>query len=174
MRKVFYELVYKCNKRFSLCSDESVDYFDKHFIGKRMKKDFPRPKFELSLGRRPILDFISLVNWVPVISERAKAILEPLIKEDCQIFELATIREKKLYVINVLSSVRGFEDPTAGERSIFTGASSTSSSVFVNQAFADLVVSEKLYGACFVDPDPDRDGYYLIAEGFNDLEKFYI
>jgi hypothetical protein len=163
---------------------ESATTFE-NFSGHSMPDDWELPPLEILGKSKKLGDFVGWRLDIPVVSERAKAVLQPLLGDDVQFLRFHDLRNKPYYAMNVLR----IEDYMDNERSsgqrlsdgtLFTYHRyafkdslpddlppifkvTSSSSVFVSRRFAEAIVSNRLTGACL--QDPSKSGITLIASG---------
>ena len=79
----------------------SLDYFNRHFIGKPMAKNWKAPPIVIDGKSKRLRDFVSWMSGAGVVSEAAKRALEPLISPYVEILPLTELRGKPFFAINV-------------------------------------------------------------------------
>jgi len=152
-----------------------LEYFQTHFSGEPMAKNWTPPPLTLLNKSKRLKDFISFALCAPTVSERAKAALEPLIGPFCEFLPLIRLKNVDYYAINVLLVVdcvdrensRILYSPTDPERiltvseyrfiksripdaPIFKALAWTEP--FVRGDFVDCVIDNLLTNAVFRDP----------------------
>lgn len=160
-------------------------YWATHFVGTRMSEDWQLPPLELLGKSKKLGDFVGWMLNVPIVSERARAVFEPLVGDDVQFLRFHDLRGKPYYAMNVLRMEDYMDDAlSAGQRGtngkLFTYHRyvfkhnlpddlppifkvTPMSEVFVTRRFAEAIVANKLTGACL--QDPSKSGITLIASG---------
>jgi hypothetical protein len=179
-------LLYIGGKKRLTVTPHNLDYFQTHFVGKPMKKNWQTPPVEIRGKSLRLKDFVGWMTKAPVCSERAKHCLEPIIGEYAEFLPLIKIRGKMHYAINVVkmvdcldlerSEISYFEhDPTRimdihtykflpermEDLPIFKVPQQRGAVVFVTKKFVDIVVANKLVGASFADPSINCWEYVL-------------
>jgi len=175
MKLDVYRLAYDCNKDLTLIPDLG-EYFWDHFIGSSMKETWQPPQMVIEGKRRRIRDFVSWSAQAPVISEKTKRALEPLIRNDAEILPLGLLKGMPYYSINVTTLVNcldyersdvvfsadGSERIMSINRAFFRDncippvpifkLSNYPGDVYVTHPFVDAVLANNLKGAEFADP----------------------
>jgi len=157
----------------------------KNFSGHVMPDDWTLPPLVILGKSKKLGDFVGWTLDVPVVSERAKSVLQSLVGEDVQFLRFHDLRGKPYYAMNVLR----IEDYLDNERSagqrrpdgtlfvyhryVFKDnlpddlppifKVTPSSAVFISRRFAEAIVENRLTGACL--QDPGKSGITLIASG---------
>ncbi len=156
-----------------------LDYFQEHFVGEKLPDTWTFSNIEICKKSYPVRNFIGWMLQVPVVTEKTKDVLYPLISPYVQFLYMTTIKKKKLYAINVLQLencldleksdvIYSSDDP---ERIINVGKVVFNKSkipsfpifklnpyigkIFVDENFVKLVIDNKLKGAHFVEPSDD-------------------
>ena len=152
-----------------------LNYFQAHFVGKPMANDWKPPLVKISGKSLRLRDFVSWMIQSPVVSERAKACLEPLIHSYVEFLPLVELKGTVYYAMNVLKLVDCL-DRTQTEMLCSSDDSNRilsvnkyhfhegriqsapifkvpdyPSDVFVMQSFVEVVIQSKLTGAKFAD-----------------------
>ena len=70
-----------------------IDYFQTHFVSEPMSNWKP-PSIRIQGKSKRLRDFVSWMNSAPVLSQKAKDYLEPLIGAHCQFFPVIELRKK--------------------------------------------------------------------------------
>lgn len=173
-----YTLGCDCNRDVVIRT--SIDYFDKNFIAKKMLDGWISPAIRIHGKSKRLRDFISWMMPAPVISEKARQVLEPLIIEYCEILPLIELRGIQYYAINVLTLVDCLDHKGSNiiyanddplhilriSRYLFKENTSLlsipifkipedSACVFVTNKFVNAVIENELRGASFIDPSVD-------------------
>ena len=151
-----------------------LNYFKTHFVGESMKATWVPPQFEIIGKSKKLRDFVSWMLQAPVISERAKIALEPLVGRYAEILPLTQLRNRMFYGVNVTK----FIDCLDLEKSDVVYSADESrvmhvwsyvfhqskledvpifrlphgGHIFVTQSFVDAVQKSGLQGAKFTDP----------------------
>jgi hypothetical protein len=157
-----------------------LDYFQEHFTGRRMVSSWKPPAFDVLRRAKPIRDFVSWSGSVIVVTARAKDRLERLIGPYVEFLPLATLKGKELFAVNVVEVVDCLDrkaskitpsrdDPSRIVhigRFVFDRTRLRNvpvfkipewpASIFVSEEFARAVVSGRLTGAGFDDPEDIR------------------
>lgn len=156
-----------------------LDYFQEHFLGEKLPDTWMFKNIEIDKKSYPARDFVSWMLQVPVVTEKAKDVLCPLISPYVQFLYMTTIKKKKLYAVNVLRSENCldfqksdvvyssddpgriinvgkvvFDDSKIPNIPIFK-LNPAIGKVFVNEDFVKLVIDNKLKGAHFVEPSDE-------------------
>jgi len=141
-----------------------------------MQHDWCAPKFSIIRPSKPVRDFVSWTLAAPIVTQRSKDSLEPIIGEFVEFLPFATIRSKILYAVNVIKLIDCLDlerseltyVPEEPGRVIFASKYvfnkekvrsvpifkvPQSLHIFVSDVFADVVVNAKLTGAGFDDPE---------------------
>lgn len=163
-----------------------IDYWQENFVGQVMPENWSPPPIIIGGKSKKLGDFVSWMLTAPVISERAKQILEPIFGDSVQFLRFHDINKRPYYAINVLRveenwldeyASEGPREPKTGEligvfRYFFKNLPrdippifkvQPNDSVFVNQAVAEAIVSNKLTGAAL--QNPAKSGIALAATG---------
>jgi hypothetical protein len=180
---LLWELTADCNKDVMLLLGGDIipgEYFRHHFNGEPIGKDWIAPKVDVVYPYKRLRDFLSWSFSAPVVSERARNCLSPLISPYCEFLDLLAIKGRTYYAINVLSIIDCMDMQNSDVRyvdkeqkiirrivrfkfiedrvpsSIPILKVKQANKVFVNQDFVDCVVTNKLGGASFNDPSEDN------------------
>lgn len=149
-------------------------YFQTHFSGTSMRRDWTAPMVEVCAPKSRAKDFVSWLLSAPVVSSRAREVLEPLIESDVEFLPLLALRGEQYWAVNVtrvvdcldLSSSQVVYAPEDGRpvnihayrfvaakvspRLIFKVPEP--SAVFVQRELAVAIREARLSGVRFVDP----------------------
>ncbi len=149
-----------------------------------MPDDWVFPPFVIFGKSKKLGDFVGWVLNVPIVSQRAKDILKPIVGDAVQFLRFHEIRGKKYYAMNVLRIEDYLDNErSAGQRNsegiLFTYHRyvfrdlpdelppifkvTPMSEVFVTERIARAIVDNKLTGACL--QDPGESGITLLAQG---------
>lgn len=174
MRNPIYRLFTDCNKDLGLRTD--LDYFQSHFIGKPMAANWKPPAVRILGKSKRLRDFVAWMLKAPVISEKAKNALQPLIAPHAEILPLIELRGKMFFAVNVTTLVACLDKeksdilyaPDEPGRILNISRYFFNESrvkpvpifkllefpidVFVTRPFVDAVISNGLRGAAFGDP----------------------
>jgi len=174
-----WELAEDSNKDKVIRTD--LRYFRTHFVGEPMADTWEVPELDVQGKRKRVRDFVSWEASAPVISERARKVLEPLIGDHVEFLPLVVLKRQQYYAINVLTLVdcldwdrsevqfgspdtsrivmvwkASFDPKRVADVPIFK-LPQYRGATFVRRPFIDAVVEAGLQGAYFVDPfDPMR------------------
>lgn len=152
-----------------------LDYFQNNFNGNSLVNTWEPPNIRIQGKSKKLNDFISWMLCAPVISEKAKSLLEPLISPYVEFLPLITLRGTKYFAVNVTHLVKclDFErseicfapdDPSYIlniSRTYFVENNLDTAPifktvewplhVFVTPSFVDVVLANNLVGAIFAD-----------------------
>ncbi len=178
-----------CNKDLVLRTE--IDYFQTHFIGEKMVYNWVVPPVRIQGKSKRLRDFVSWMLSAPVISQRAKEALEPIIAPYVEMLPLVQLRGKQYYAVNVLRLVDCLDrkrsdivySPTDPGRIIdifetffitdyledvpIFKIPETRGEVYVTRPFVDVVIKNELAGAAFADPSKNPFGTILGRESCN-------
>lgn len=157
-----------------------LDYFEEHFVGKRMTSTWKPPTFEVLRKSRPLRDFISWFGSAMILTSKAKSAIEQLITPHVEFLPFVELKGHKLYAVNVIEVL----DCLNRKASHVTFSSDDSTrvihiekfafipqrlkkvpifkvperpqAIFVSEEFAQVVVKAKLKGAGFDNPEDIR------------------
>lgn len=156
-----------------------LDYFQDHFIGKRLIENWNPPDINVLGKSKKLKDVISWMHKAPVLSERAKDILAPLISPYAEFLPLIVLYGNNYYALNVVNLVECLDYERSeilfapDEPSRILSISRTyfienkldtspifkisewPSYVFVRRSFMDKVLENHLTGFIFVEPQID-------------------
>ena len=173
---------------------DDLDYFQTHFIGKPMCHNWQTPPVEIYGKSLKLGDFIGWMLTAPVISEKAKRILEPFISPYVEFLPFIELRGKQFFALNVIelvdcldkkkSTIRyAPDDPTyiLSIGNFFFDAQRVKNvpifkvaeypkSVFVTHQFVELIVKNKLRGAAFADPSIEPFGRIMSGDPLNTVD----
>ncbi len=161
-----------------------ASYWRVNFAGERMSEDWPLPPLKILGKSKKLGDFVGWTFRAPIVSARAKDVLQPLVREDVHFLPFHELRGKPYFAMNVLR-VEDYLDNERSEGQRWPDGTlltyhryvfrenlpadlppifkvTPSSSVFVTRRFADAIVQNKLTGACLQDP---YKGLTLVARG---------
>jgi len=164
--------------RFLGLIPHELSYFNRNFVGQPLDTPWVAPPIKLSGKSKKLPDFVCWMMSAPVVSERAKSSLEPLIAPCVQFLPFHSIRNKPYYAVNILAIQHGlldqsrstfsrFEDGTIHciDRALFHPAPKElppifflgegTGNVWVTDSFAESVVERQLTGVQFLAPDQD-------------------
>jgi hypothetical protein len=162
------------------------DYWMRNFGGRLMQADWELPPLDIHGKSKKLGDFVGWSLQAPIVSERARDVLEPIVGDAVQFVRFHELRGKPYYGINVLRVERSYLDV---ERSKCNPRKNgeiavclqyvfrddlpdelpaifkihPESSVFVTRRFAEAVVEHKLTGFCL--QDPGKNALTLISKG---------
>ena len=191
-----WRLAFCSNKTFSL-NPHDLASFRKYFIGKRLPKNWKPPPVEILGKSYKPKDFVGWMLSAPVVSERAKDLLLPLVSDFAEFRFLLEFKRKRFFCMNVHFvadcldstasdilfsphdskrilniSTYSFRPEAIPDAPIFK-EDHDPSDVFVRQPFIDCVRNNQLIGAALLDPIVNpfcfilRGGYVDATEGFN-------
>ena len=161
-------------------------YWDRYFHAKSMPEDWELPPQQIVGKSKRLGDFVEWMAQAPLVSERARKVLAPIVGSDVQFVRFHDLRGKPYFGMNVLRVERGFLDV---ERSKCDRRSdgdiafcsqyvfkkdlpadlppifkiSPGSDALVTQRFAEALIEHKLTGFCL--QDPGQDAIRLMAKG---------
>jgi hypothetical protein len=173
-----YVLGYNSNQDLVIRSP--IKYFEHHFIGEPMAGRWVVPEIRILGARTRVRDFVSWMNSAPVLSEKARDALGPIISAHCEILPLIELSGSSYFAVNVLAKVDcldkeksdilySSDDPThilsissyhlrreciPADAVIFK-LPEDDGCVFVTGRFVEAVIENNLRGAAFMDPRVD-------------------
>jgi hypothetical protein len=181
-----WRLAFCSNKTFSLIPHD-LDYFNKHFVGKRLPKRWTPPPIEISGKSYKPRDFVGWMLSAPVVSERAKEVLLPLVSNFAEFRFLTEFKGKNYFCMNVYFtadcldlnasdilfspddpkrifdiSTYAFREEAIPKAPVFKEAHHPRT-IFVRQPFIDCVRSHRLTGSALLDPAVNP--FYFILRG---------
>lgn len=159
-----------------------LSYFNANFNGAHISLPWEPPPVEIDGKSKKLPDFVSWMKCVPVVSDRAKLVLEQVAKDQIQFLPFHDIKGKKYYALNVVNIEHHVLDKA--KSSIFfasTGAAiSLDKAVFINplpsnlppifkveadgeifgdifvsRIFADIAIQHQFTGIALADPKLD-------------------
>lgn len=164
-----------------------LGFFRDRFIGRSLRDSWVAPPIGVVGGRGSLRDFVSWMIKVPVVSARAKAVLEPLTAGAAEFLPLIDLRGIPYFALNVVAT----GDFVDVERSSVTWHPERPDDIlqmdsyaiatdyvppfpiikfrrypvlpFVSSAFVDICVREELTGAAFIDPRKNQWARLLTA-----------
>ncbi|MBI5369522.1 MAG: hypothetical protein HZA54_20990 [Planctomycetes bacterium] len=172
----------------------AIDYFQTHFVGERIGLGWRPPPIRVQGGtKKRLRDFVSWMSSAPVLSEKSRSALLPLIGEHCEFLPLITLRGKPYYALNVLTTIKKclnhrasdilyspedpkrilqisayhfYEDRIPSDTPAFK-IPEDAGCVFVTESFVDAVIVSGLRGASFHDPAANTFGKLARGETLN-------
>lgn len=179
------------NKYLGLIPHDLV-YFQTHFIGEPMPEDWTLPPVEISGKSKKLGDFVIWMLTAPVVSEKAKNVLESAFKSELQFLPFHSIKGKLYFAMNVTCLVKDLLDVAKSDihygddgkriisidRAVFKKPmpenlppifklSVNPSDIFVTQPFVDLVIEQKLTGLSLADPRQNQLKLILKGQDLN-------
>lgn len=167
-------------RRFLGLIPHDLAYFNEHFIGELIPTPWTPPSVELSGKSKKLPDFISWMRSAPVISERARCALEPLVGASVQLLPFHSLKGKPYYAMNVLEVQHNLLDLDRSDVDRFTTDGSImainravfryplppglppifklgegTGDIFVTMEFAELAVQQQLTGLSLLSPEQD-------------------
>jgi hypothetical protein len=85
-------------------------YFGRYFKGRPMAPNWAPPPIELSGRSKKLPDFVSWMKSAPVVSEKARSTLEPILRGCVQFFDFHEIKAKRYFAMNVICVERALLD----------------------------------------------------------------
>lgn len=178
---------------FLVWKDPDAFYFRVNFVGASMEAKWAPPPLELLSAKSKVRDFVSGSAGIPVVSSRAKTVLQPLTVDQCEFLPLIEIQGEQYYAINVTniidcldierSDVRYFtgepkrimaihqfifdEHKIPGTAVIFKIPDLLTTIPFVTKPFVDAVIANHLTGAAFADPSENLWGRIVRKQPLN-------
>lgn len=164
-----------CNKDTTIRT--AIDHFNQSFIAKPLADGWAPPPIRVEGPRKRLCDFMSWMTSAPVISEKARLALKPLIGNHCEFLPLIELRGKPFYAINVLTTLDCldhaesdilyanddpmhiiqistyffYDEKIPPHVPIFKIPDDNYGVVFVGKPFGDAVIENELRGASFQD-----------------------
>lgn len=155
-------------------------YFNEYFIGMPIPTPWTPPTVELDGKSKRLPDFVSWMKSAPVISDRARCVLEPLVGAAVQFLPFHSLKGKPYYAMNVLEVQHGLLNLVKSDIDRFTTDGSImainravfrhplplglppifklgegTGDIFVTTEFAKLVVQQQLTGVSLLSPAQD-------------------
>lgn len=178
--------------KLAVASDRSIvlrarlSWIEQHFDGKSLKDYWQPPLLMLLNKAKPLKDFIAFDLKAPVVSDRARVALAPLIGPYCECLPLINIEGIDYYAVNTLTVcdcvdlarsdiLYSPDDPQrilTVNRYAFVETAVPDlpifkvfpyGPVFVRQPFVDCVIEHGLTNAEFY--DPSVDALQLLSQG---------
>lgn len=156
---MIFRLIVRSKKRFGFIPDDDLRYFNNHFICKPMLENWEIPVARPHGTSYEKCDFVSWMRCAPVISEKAKAIMEEKFQNFIEILPFYQIKKRKYYALNVLSTDK--KDP------IFKMTCNPFEDIFVSEQFGAVLVDNNLSGVEMVSLDVDLDRKIVLGESAN-------
>ena len=167
-------LLARGNKNLSV-SPVDLRFFNDKFIGKLMSENIEYPPLEIFGKSKKLRDFVGWMDKAPLVSERAKRLIENLCQDAVQFIKFYDIKGKPYYVMNVVSVVDALDlkkcdadyDEDGQVVNIYRYAFKQGlaralppifkepfclDNIFVTEPFAKLLVEHQLTGAALSDP----------------------
>jgi len=161
-------------------------FWEHNFHARRMPEDWTLPPLEVLGKSKKLGDSVGWMLGAPIVSERARMVLEPIVGSDVQFVRFHALRGEPYFGMNVLHVERDLLDIKQSKCNHHPGGGishctqyifkrelpdelpsifkiSPSSDVFVTRRFAEAVVQDKLTGFCL--QDPSQDAIRLMAKG---------
>lgn len=153
-----------------------LDYFQTHFVGKAMRDDWRPPPVKVYGKSLRLRDFVSWMVQSPVVSEKAKNTLDPVIGDLVEFLPLVELKRQHYFAMNVIKLVDCLDRneskivfspnrtneilsiktyhfvPSRVEDCAVFKLPDAPSVVFVRQSFVNVVIRSRLTGAKFADP----------------------
>jgi hypothetical protein len=161
------------------------DYWERNFYGSPMDDQWELPPLEILGKSKKLGDFVGWMLKAPIVSDRARTVLEPVVGSDAQFVRFHELGGRRYYGINVLRIERDLLDLNRSKcmrrkdggiahctQYVFTDLPqelpsifkiSEGSDVLVTSRFVDAVVENKLSGFCL--QDPGANALALMAAG---------
>jgi hypothetical protein len=150
---------------------DNLSFFSDKFNCVSLVNDWKIPPAKISGRSFPLADFVSWMHKAPVVSERAKDLIENLVGNDVEFLHFHSLKKKPYFVMNVLKS----EELLDFDRSVMTPIRekyyfrdiSTYNlpplfkcvgfyeQIFVTRPFAEMIISNHLKGAILADPSEE-------------------
>jgi hypothetical protein len=168
-----------------------LNYFKSHFNGVPMADGWVPPPVEIGCHSKPVRDFVGWMLTAPVVSERAKSVLERKLGPSVEWLPLLKLKKQSLYAVNVLrvidcldiertnvgyasnnsheivwmSQFHFFADKIPGDTWIFKVPQW--GSVFVTRSFVEELVHHELSGSLLL--NPAANAFSPIVENSKDI-----
>lgn len=147
---------------------QNLRFFDNRFNCKPLGDDWSIPPAEIEGRSKPLADFVSWMSMAPVVSERARDLIEDLAGNDVEFLRFHELKGKPYFVMNVLRCENYLDKEKSvfaefHERFIFKAdlpgdlppifkCPGRWSEIFVTAEFAEMIVANRLRGAALADP----------------------
>jgi hypothetical protein len=161
-------------------------YWERYFHAESMPEDWELPPLEILGKSKKLGDCVGWMLQAPIVSERARTVLEPIVGADVQFVRFHDLRGKPYYGMNVLRVERDYLDVERSKcnrrpdgdivvcmQYVFRASLSSElpaifkihpeSGVFVTRRFAEAIVEHKLTGFCL--QDPGQNAFALMGKG---------
>jgi hypothetical protein len=100
-----YQLNIAADGAFALIPGD-LRYFHDHFIGLPMSAHWEgAPPFTVATGRAKINDFVAWFMSAPIISKRAKTVIEEIDRENTEILPFGILKGNEYFALNVLGEM---------------------------------------------------------------------
>jgi hypothetical protein len=143
-------------------------FFNNRFQCKPLGDEWDMPPVDIDGRSNPPADSVSWMSMAPVVSERARDLIEDLVGKDVEFLRFHKLESKPYFVMNVLRC----EDYLDGDKSDLTEfrerfvfradlpkslppifkCPSRWSEIFVTAKFAEMILANKLRGAALANP----------------------
>ena len=150
-------------------------YFHDHFVGAPMSSKWELPPLEILGKTKKLRDFVSWIAQAPLVSLKAKSLIEELCGDDVEFLRFHDLNGKPYFAMNVLrvedyvdlrkcettnyNSGELIDIVTYGFREDLPGFLPTIfkeplclNTIFVTEAFAAMAVNSSLTGLALADP----------------------
>jgi hypothetical protein len=86
------------------------DYWERYFCGRFMPADWQLPPLEILGKSKKLGDYVGWMLQAPIVSDRARNVLEPTVGTDVQFVPFHDLRGEPFFGMNVLRVEQGFLD----------------------------------------------------------------
>lgn len=164
-------------------NSDRLEYFHDHFVGRPMAEGWSPPAFTVRAKSKKTRDFLAWENTAPLLSARARRVLEPLLAPHAEFLPFATFGRDDYFALNVTTVldvldlsrcvVRSYDGHITAMRRAFFRAPLPAplspifktphwSDIYVTGAFVALAVEARLTGLILA--DPGADNFQLVIE----------
>lgn len=164
-------------------NSDRLEYFQDHFVGRPMAEGWSAPAFTIRAKSKKARDFLAWENTAPLVSLRARRVLEPLLTRHAEFLPFAKIGRDDYFALNVTTVldvldlsrcvVRSYDGHvTAMRKAFFRQPLPTPmspifktpqwSDIYVTGAFVGLAIEARLTGLILA--DPSADNFQLVIE----------
>jgi len=154
-------------------------YFHDHFVGTPMVSEWELPPLEILGKKKKLRDFVSWSAQAPLVSLKAKKLIEELCGDDVELLQFHDLNGKPYFALNVLR-VEDYVDLRKCETTKYNSGELINivtycfredlpeilpiifkeplclNTIFVTEAFAAMVVKNKLTGLALADPSVNQ------------------
>jgi hypothetical protein len=184
-----FQKVYALYVDTEKCADYRLGIFDADFNGTPLPLNWKLPRLKVGNPKWPLNDFVQGHPSAPFVSDRAKAVLEPVVGDAVQFRSIGQVLKRDYYILNVVAVINCldegksrivrsadgrilslrqavFDQPRLFNAVIFKVPQDTGK-IFVTDRFIEAVMAYRLTGVGF-EPS-DNVGVGVINNAFPSL-----